>query len=45
LEDWREALDKNQYIAAVLMDLSKAFDCLPTNILHFIHPEPLNKYF
>jgi hypothetical protein len=33
LEEWREALDKNQYIAAVLMDLSKAFYCLPHNIL------------
>jgi hypothetical protein len=33
LEDWRNALDKNQYAAAVLMDLSKAFDCLPHDIL------------
>jgi hypothetical protein len=27
------ALEKNQYVAAVLMDLSKAFDCLPHDIL------------
>ena len=33
LEDWRNALDKNQYVATVLMDLSKAFDCLPHDIL------------
>ena len=33
LEDWRQALDKNLYTAAILMDLSKAFDCLPHNIL------------
>jgi hypothetical protein len=33
VEDWREALVKNYYIASVLMDLSKAFDCLPHAIL------------
>ena len=33
LEDWRAALDNNEYVAAVLMDLSKAFDCLTHKIL------------
>ena len=33
IEDWRTALNKNHYIAAVLMDLSKAFACLPHEIL------------
>ena len=32
-EDWKEALDKNKYVAAVLMDLSNAFDCLPHEVL------------
>ena len=33
LEDWRKALDDNLYVATVLMDLSKAFDCLPHDLL------------
>ena len=29
---WRQALDKNMHVGAVLMDLSKAFDCLPPDL-------------
>ena len=32
-EDWRNALDNRQYAAAIMMDLSKAFDCLPHGLL------------
>ena len=33
LEDWKQTLDSNQYVAAILMNLSKALDCLPHDIL------------
>ena len=33
IEDWKQALDDNKYVAAILMDLSKALDCLPHDLL------------
>ena len=32
-EDWRRDLDNQFYVGAVLMDLSKAFDCLPYDLI------------
>ena len=33
LEDWHKALDNQECVAAILMDLSNAFDCLPHGLL------------
>jgi retron-type reverse transcriptase len=33
MEDWKKALVGNRFVAAILMDLSKALDCLPHNLL------------
>ena len=32
-EDWRQSLDGGHLVGAILMDLSKAFDCLPPRLL------------
>ena len=33
LEEWRGNLDKNYVAGGVLMDLSKAYDCVPHDLL------------
>ena len=40
LETWRESLDKDEYVGVVMMDLSKAFDCLP----HGLTVEKMERY-
>ena len=33
LEEWREHLDNIKIVGVILMDLSKAFDCVPHDLL------------
>ena len=33
LENWRHAVDNNKHVGCILIDLSKAFDCLPHGLL------------
>ena len=33
IDNWKSALDKQQYIGALFMDLSKALDCLPYGLI------------
>ena len=33
IEHWRKALDNNQYVGCILIDLSKAFDSLPHGLM------------
>ena len=33
IEKWKTQLDKNKIVGAALLDLSKAFDCVPHDLL------------
>lgn len=33
VEEWRNELDNNLFVAAVLLGLSRAFDCIPYNLI------------
>ena len=33
IENWKKELDNKKYVGAILMDLSKAFDCIPHELL------------
>ena len=33
VEEWKENLDNNSIVGAILPDLSKAFDCIPHDLL------------
>ena len=33
IENWKRALDQNFLVDTILMDLSKAFDCIPHDLL------------
>ncbi len=33
IDSWKNALDNDKYVGTLLIDLSKAFDCIPHGLL------------
>ena len=33
IENWKQSLDSKKFVGAVVMDLSKAFDCIPHELV------------
>ena len=41
VEEWRKNLDQSKFVGSLLMDLSKAFDCVPHDLL-FLNSKPMH---